>query len=101
MSVEGVVVQFDLGVFSVEAVKKAAYKYINKFSTDFALQGQSIVCSLIFTQNIPQDSIQFYIDDFRKEVLDQDLREKIKKESEPLRNLILAHAFSKTTLVEQ
>ena len=35
---EGVVVQFDLGVFSVEAVKKAAYKYINKFSTDFALQ---------------------------------------------------------------
>ena len=76
-------------------------KYINKFSTDFALQGQSIVCSLIFTQNTPQDSIQFYIDDFRKEVLDQDLREKIKKESEPLRNLILAHAFSKTTLVEQ
>jgi len=31
--------------------------------------------------------------------LDQDLRETLKVETEPVRNLILAHAFSKTGII--
>ena len=45
------------------------------------------------------DSFAKLIDDFKKEVLDQDLREKLKVETEPVRNLILAHAFSKTGII--
>jgi His-Xaa-Ser system protein HxsD len=39
------------------------------------------------------------VESFKKEVLDQDLRLKLKAETEPIRNLILAHAFSKTGLI--
>jgi His-Xaa-Ser system protein HxsD len=39
------------------------------------------------------------IQDFRKEVLDQHLRARIAKETESIRHLILAHAFSRTGLV--
>jgi len=36
--------------------------------------------------------------DFKKEILDQNLRLKIKRETEPMRNLILGYVFSKTGL---
>lgn len=35
----------------------------------------------------------------KKEALDQTLRTRIKKETEQVRNLILAHAFSKSGLI--
>jgi His-Xaa-Ser system protein HxsD len=35
---------------------------------------------------------------FKRELLDQQLRLQIKKETEPARNLILAYAFSRTGL---
>ena len=47
-----------------------------------------------------EKKIQEYLDDFKKEVLDQDLRENIKRETEAVRNLILSHAFSKTGLIQ-
>ena len=40
------------------------------------------------------------INEFKRELLDQQLRISIKKETEPQRNLILAYAFSKTGLQE-
>ena len=39
------------------------------------------------------------IENLKKEVLDQELRHKLKAETEPVRNLIFAHAFSKTGLI--
>lgn len=41
------------------------------------------------------------LSDFCNELLDQDLREIVKREAGPLRNVILAHAFSRTQLVEK
>jgi len=38
------------------------------------------------------------VHDFKKEVLDQHLREKIKAETDDIRNLILSVAFSSTGL---
>jgi His-Xaa-Ser system protein HxsD len=38
---------------------------------------------------------------FFQELLDQELREKIGQETAPLRNLILAHAFSKIDLIRR
>lgn len=37
---------------------------------------------------------------FQQALLDQDLREIVSEETEGVRNLILAHAFSKTTLIK-
>lgn len=47
-----------------------------------------------------ESSMDRIVDDFKKEVLDQELRMVIKAESEPYRNLILSHVFSRTSLVK-
>ena len=92
-------VNFDSHVFSLVAVKKAAYKYIDSFSADINIKDDEVRCVLNFTSPISDESFARLVDEFKKEVLDQDLREKLKVETEPVRNLILAHAFSKTGIV--
>ena len=92
-------VRFDNRVFSLPAVKKAAYKYINSFTADINLEENEIVCALTFTSPANEELSSRLIEDFKKEVLDQDLREQIKAETAPIRNLIFALAFSKTGIV--
>ena len=91
--------RFDDRVFSLPAIKKAAYKYINSFTADINLEGNEIVCALLFASPANEERVSRLIEDFKKEVLDQDLREHIKTETEPIRNLIFALAFSKTGIV--
>ena len=88
--------RFDDRVFSLPAVKKAAYKHINSFTVDINREGNDIVCGLTFGSPANEERASRLIEDFKKEVLDQDLREHIKTETEPIRNLIFALAFSKT-----
>jgi His-Xaa-Ser system protein HxsD len=92
-------VDFDGRVFSLDSVKKAAYRFIDKFSVDIKLSENQILCSLKFSQNISPEGAAFLLDDFKREVLDQDLRATIASETEGVRNLVLAHAFSRTSLV--
>ena len=91
--------RFDDRVFSLPAVKKSAYKYINSFTADIKLEENEIVCALTFASPANEERASRLIEDFKKEVLDQDLREHIRAETEPIRNLIFALAFSKTGIV--
>ncbi len=93
------VVTFDATVFPLIAVKKAAYKSLRAFSANISLQGDLIHCQLTFSSPVSDEEGARLVEDFRKEVLDQDLRERLKSETEAVRNVILAHAFSKTGLV--
>jgi His-Xaa-Ser system protein HxsD len=90
------VVTFDVDVYSVAAVKKAAYRYLHAFSAEISTEGSNIKCGMSFLSELSAESIASIIADFKKEVLDQDLRESLKRETEQVRNLILAHAFSRT-----
>ena len=93
-------VTFDEAVYSITAVKKAAYRFLNTFSAEISVvEGSVIKCALSFISERSTESIDSIISDFRKEVLDQDLRESLKRETEHVRNLSLAHAFSKTGIV--
>jgi His-Xaa-Ser system protein HxsD len=92
-------VTFDLAVFSLEAIKAACYKSLDRFTSDFELIGGKIICHLAVDDKVADAVVSAYLDDLKKEVLDQDLRLRLKAETEPLRNLILAHAFSKTGLI--
>lgn len=94
-----ILVRFDDRVINLQAVKKAAYRYINSFAVDFSLNGNEILCSLTFTAPTTEDCAARFAEDFKKEALDQDLREQIKAETEPIRNLIFALAFSKAGVV--
>ena len=94
---DAILLTFDNQVYSLTAVKKAAYKYLDRFSADIRIEDARITCWLTFTSSNDQDATRrLLIEDFRKEILDQDLREALKVETEAVRNLILAYAFSQT-----
>lgn len=93
-----VILCFSDGMYEVEAIQKAAYKAINFITVDIQPDSNSVKCSL--TPNIGVSDAQFThsVEEFKKEVLDQQLRLKLKAETEPIRNLILGIAFSNTGL---
>jgi len=91
-------VKFDLAVFSVDAVKAACYRFMDRFSPSIELRDGAICCLLQYDSKLAEASV-LEIENLKKEVLDQELRLKVKNETEPIRNLILAHAFSKTGLI--
>jgi His-Xaa-Ser system protein HxsD len=89
-------------IYGIEAIKKAAYKFADRASVIINPVSESTV-SIVFNfagKHAENDPDQV-ISDFCKELLDQDLRERIKAETEPLRNLILAQAFSRTSLADK
>jgi len=90
---------FDGKVYSLNAVKHAAYRQLGAFTTDIAVESELIRCVLTFNAPVTHEEGQRLAGEMKKEVLDQDLRERLKTETEGVRNVILAHAFSKTGLI--
>jgi len=89
-------------IYGLEAIKKTAYRFADKVSV-IIQPGDDNTVSVLFNfvgKHAANDPDKI-IADFCNELLDQDLREIIKNETMPVRNLILAHAFSRTSLVEQ
>ncbi len=93
-------VAFESSVTSIDALKKAAYRYIDRFSLELLTKKSTYVCLLKFKSELSEEIKDQFVDDFRKEVLDQELRASINTETEQVRNLILAHAFSKTGVIK-
>jgi His-Xaa-Ser system protein HxsD len=89
----------DKKIYSLDAVKKSAYRFIDRLTILITQDDENIVLEIdgIGAHAANQDTI---IADFKRELLDQDLRIKINKETEPVRNLILSYAFSQTGLQE-
>lgn len=89
--------QLDASIYSVEAVEKAAYRFIDRFAAVISHEGKNILLDISFDSN--HDSMsEAILADFKKELLDQNLRLKIKTETESIRNLILSYTFSKSGL---
>lgn len=99
MASENVVLVFDEMVFTIEAVQKAAYRYIHLFAAEIILNDGNIRCTLTPSQPLSPEGLEHYTSEFNKEVLDQHLRIKIKSETEAVRNLILGVAFSNSGLL--
>src|ERR1017187_461393 len=91
-------VRFDRKVYRLSAVKKAAYKYGNIFHVMIEEADGFILVSLRPTSanGDPEEAAG----NFCNEVLDQELREEIAAETNGVRDLLLAHAFSKTSLID-
>lgn len=90
---------FDKTCHSYDDVQRAAYKFIDRCSVVVSTVDGRIVCDVELDEKCSQ-SIGFISQQIRKEVLDQTLRTRIKSETEDVRNLILAHAFSRTGLTD-
>lgn len=90
--------EFDIQVYSIEAAQKAAYRLLNYFTLDIQLNANQLVCILNSNQGISKEGFEFSVQEFKKNILDEELRLKIRKETEPIRNLVLGVAFSRTGL---
>lgn len=84
---------FDLGT-----VKRAAYRFLDRFSADIRTEDAEVVCDVTFAHGVSAQAAQEIIADFRKEVLDQDLRRVVAAETAVYRNAILALAFAPSKL---
>ena len=92
----------DTSIYSVEAIKKTAYKFADRTSVLLNRTSESALSIVFnFAGKHALENPEAVISDFCNELLDQDLREQIKKETDPLRNLIFAHAFSRTSLTDK
>lgn len=84
--------------FDVEAIKRAAYRFSDRVSIEITDAQPGTQCRLRALNPSASANLPMLAEEFRNEVLDQDLRQKIAAETEGYRNLILSLAFSRTPL---
>lgn len=90
---------FSRQVYNIETIKKAAYRFSDVLTIDIIPRCDEIECVLQFLSSSQEEEhAERIVAAFKNEVLDQDLRSIISKETEAIRNTILAFAFSKTGL---
>lgn len=89
---------FDQATVDLDALQRAAYAVAAEMTVDIRVCGADYACALFpRTRDATEDELKHR---FRAEVNDQILRARIAKETEPLRNLVFALAFSQTGLVD-
>jgi His-Xaa-Ser system protein HxsD len=90
---------FDATAYSADAIQRAAYRFSDRLSLDLKRVNGDFACTLLIKDEL-QEQAEEIAADFWNEALDQTLRERIRAETEGVRNLILALAFSNTGLTE-
>jgi His-Xaa-Ser system protein HxsD len=92
----GVRIAFDQATTDLDALQRAAYAVAAQMTVDIRASGPDYVCTLFArTPDADPGELRHRI---RSEVIDQTLRLRIARETEPVRNLIFALAFSQTGL---
>lgn len=93
------ILTFDTAVYRLSALKKAAYKFSGQYRINIAVveDGQA---TMTVSCADPSVGMQSVLSALQREVTDQELREVILEETVGIRNLLLAQAFSATSLIE-
>jgi len=82
--------------YSLDAIQRAAYRLIDRIDVSIDRTGDVYRCVLRQRADDPVD--EELIAEFRAEVLDQVLRERVRAETAEARNVVLALAFSQLQL---
>lgn len=98
-SAREVTIQFDEKVCRLTAIKKAAYRFGGRCFVRIELRDGGRA-DVTLTPKRPEMELPVIAGEFRNEVLDQELRELVAEETLGVRNLLLAQAFSATSLVD-
>jgi His-Xaa-Ser system protein HxsD len=88
----------DLGVYSLTALLRVAHKFTDRCYLHVQYEEEQRV-GVRFRGKPNTTDLASVVGEFLNELLDQTLREIVNQESEPVRNLILAHALSDTALI--
>lgn len=92
----------DTRVYRIVAIKKAGYRVADRCTAFVGSPDDHLVpVSLQFKPNTPESTAHETARVFLQELLDQELREQIAEETNAVRTLILAHAFSKADLIKR
>jgi His-Xaa-Ser system protein HxsD len=88
----GVVIEFDEGIQSLDALNAAAYRLIDLASCHVEKRDGKFICDLSpkDRRNADPEAIRLRFLDF---VTDENIRERLAVKTEPVRNLILSLAF--------
>ncbi len=84
---------------SVGAIRAAAYRFGDTFSVSVEpAEEHAVSVRCVFTKRSPAPDVDSVMSEFMRELNDQVLRERVREETKHLRAVIMAHAFSRTTL---
>lgn len=89
---------FDRATVDLDALQRAAYALAAVLTVDIRTSDVGFSCTLFLRG--PGETADELAHRFRAEVNDQVLRARIARETEPLRNLVFALAFSRTGLAD-
>jgi His-Xaa-Ser system protein HxsD len=89
-------IAFDRSTVELDALQRAAYAVAHVMTVNISTSPDGYSCR-VFPRNQHSDSAEI-AHQLRSEVIDQTLRLRIAAETEPLRNLVFALAFSQTGL---
>jgi His-Xaa-Ser system protein HxsD len=95
---EAILVIFDQATVDLDALQRSAYAVAAQMTVDIRVSGPDYACTLFRRDH--SAAAEELKHRFRAEVNDQILRARIAKETEPLRNLVFALAFSQTGLAD-
>jgi His-Xaa-Ser system protein HxsD len=91
------VTRVQLGVYGLEPLLKAAHRFTDRCFVHLEYEdAANVLCR--FRVKRPLDNIEQIAGDFVNELLDQSLRARLAASTEPVRQLLIAQAFSKTSL---
>ena len=91
-------ISFDCQSVDLNTIKRTAYKFTDQCAVDLRVGEEEVICVFDFKNEISDKEFKEFSIEFRNDVLDEELRADIAAQTEPVRNLILAYAFSKTGL---
>lgn len=89
-------VAFPLSMYSLDALKRAAYVMMHRVSVKFDISNEQVCCIISPLSN--NENAAILERDFLREVNDHDLRISIEAQTEQTRTAILGLTFSRTGL---
>ncbi|MEP7108679.1 MAG: His-Xaa-Ser system protein HxsD [Ferruginibacter sp.] len=92
-----IVVFADTSLFSKDAVFKCLYWYGDKFHTNVSFSDSDtykVAITPLSSANIKQDELELYQQKLERDLVDFQLRDIVTKETQNVRDLLIAKAFS-------
>ena len=96
--VASIIIDLDTAVFRLNAIKKAAYRLGNRAVVVIELIHDRRARVVLTPRGSDSGSLEA---EFRQEILDQDLREIVAEETDGIRRLLIAQAFSMISLTDR
>lgn len=89
------ILELDASVYPTDVIEAASYRFIDKFSVIISPRGEMNDVDISFDNGSNEEQLTQL---FKKELVDQKLRKRIRSETEQVRNLVIAYAFSRSGL---